>query len=322
MEDSRHGLHREIAKMPLHSAWKGYLKVSLVSIPLRAVTASNGDAPQIRLNQLHKKCKSRIKYRKTCPIHGEVPNDEIVSGFEFSKGRYVVIDPDEVEKLRPQGDKSLSLDSFVPAAAIDPLYLAGQAYYLLPDGEVGQKAYSLLQKALVTESLQGVGTVVISRRQRLVRVRPVGQILSMEVLQHEAEVQRPEQFDDEVTAAKSTAQELKLTRSLLSAMTRDEFDPSAYKDTYIDELQELIDAKVEGREIVTHESVESRPVINLMDALKASMKQVKVPVRTAKEVTPMKKKGKRARTRKASPVAAARATKKTASRRSGAKQPA
>lgn len=299
--------------MPLHAAWKGYLKVSLVYIPLRAVTASNGDAPSIRLNQLHSRCKSRIRYKKTCPLHGEVTNDQIVSGFEFEKGRYVVIDPDEVAKLRPQGDKSLTLQSFVPLDAIDPLYLAGQAYYLLPDGNVGQKAYALLQDALVSEKLQGVGTVVISKRERLVRIRPFGRLMTMEVLQYDTQVNRPESYVDEPESTKSSAQELKLTRSLLTAMTQVEFDPAAYQDEYAGKLRELIDAKIEGREITAPAESEARPIVNLMDALKASMKRVETPRRRS----PKRSSGKRpAKTRKKSartpaPAVAARKTRKT-----------
>lgn len=306
-----HGLPRETAPMPLHAVWKGYLRVSLVSIPLRAVTASSGDGPSIRLNQLHARCKNRIRYKKTCPLHGEVPNDEIVSGYEFEKGQYVVIDPDEVAKLRPAGDKSLTLESFVPIGAIDPLYLAGQAYYLLPDGNVGQKAYALLQNALASEQLQGVGSVVISKRERLVRIRPLGQLLTMEVLQYDAEVKRPENYEDELEQTKSIAQELKLTRSLLAAMTQKEFDPAAYHDEYVGKLQQLIDARIEGREITAPAGSESRPVVNLMEALKASMKRVQTPGRktrkqsSAKRSTSKRQKG---GSRAPAPSAAARKT--------------
>lgn len=293
--------------MASHPAWKGYLRVSLVSIPLRAVSASNGEAQAIRFNQLHQPCKSRIRYKKTCPIHGEVPNDEIVSGYEFAKNQYVVIDPDEVGKLRPEGDKSLSLEAFVPSDAIDPLYLAGQAWFLLPEGEVGQKAYALVQEALAAEKLQGIGTVVISKRERLVRVRPLGNLLAMELLHHDAEVKRPEAFDDELKAGKSTAQELKLTRSLLTAMTQKDFNPADYPDEYADKLHQLIEAKVEGHEVASPESLEVRPVVNLMDALTASMKRVNVPkLAASKSPSPKRPRGKPAR--KATPTAAARKT--------------
>ena len=111
--------------MPARSSWKGYLKLSLVSVPVKAFTASSSTA-QIHLNQLHDECKSRVKYQKTCPIHGEISNDEIVSGYEFAKGQYVVIDPQEIEKLRTSGDKSIAVDCFVGADEIDPVYHTGR----------------------------------------------------------------------------------------------------------------------------------------------------------------------------------------------------
>src|SRR4051794_37626545 len=115
--------------MAPRSTWKGYLKISLVSIPVKAYSATSSSR-QVALHQLHAECHSRIQYKKTCPIHGEVANDEIVSGYEFAKGQYVVIDPSELAKLRPAGDKSINVDAFVSADRIDPLYHSGTTYYL------------------------------------------------------------------------------------------------------------------------------------------------------------------------------------------------
>jgi DNA end-binding protein Ku len=111
--------------MPARSSWKGYLKLSLVSVPVKAYTASSS-AGGVSLNQLHEECNSRIRYIKTCPIHGEVESSEIVSGYEFSKGQYVVIDPSEIDKLRPESDKAINVDHFIAASAIDPVYYSGK----------------------------------------------------------------------------------------------------------------------------------------------------------------------------------------------------
>ena len=97
--------------MPARSSWKGFLKLSLVSVPVKAYTATSSGGGEVRLNQLHAECHSRINYKKTCPIHGEVPNDQIVSGYEYSKGQYVVVDPEDIEKLRSEDEKAINIDS-------------------------------------------------------------------------------------------------------------------------------------------------------------------------------------------------------------------
>src|SRR5437667_6860512 len=128
--------------MAARSSWKGFLKLSLVSVPVKAYTATSGGGGEIHLNQLHAECNSRINYKKTCPVHGEVASDQIVSGFEHSKGQYVIVDTDELEKLRTEDDKASSIDTFVPAGTLDPIYSTGKTYYLIPDGPVAKKPYA------------------------------------------------------------------------------------------------------------------------------------------------------------------------------------
>src|SRR5947209_10118203 len=131
--------------MAARSSWKGFLKLNLVTVPVKAYTATSSGGGDIHLNQLHSVCHSRIQYKKTCPIHGEIPKEEIVSGYEYTKGQYVVIDTDELNKLRTEDDKAISIATFVGPTAIDPVYYTGKTYYLVPDGPVGQRPYALLQ---------------------------------------------------------------------------------------------------------------------------------------------------------------------------------
>src|SRR6185369_14034188 len=112
--------HPKGGAMAARSVWKGFLRINLVSVPVKAYTANSSGAGEVRLNQLHAECKSRINYKKTCPIHGEIPNEEIVSGYEYEKNRYVVIDSEEVEKLRAEDAKAILVNSFVPLDKIDP----------------------------------------------------------------------------------------------------------------------------------------------------------------------------------------------------------
>ena len=154
--------------MPARPSWKGHLRLSLVTVPVKAFTASNSSKGEVRLNQLHAECNSRIQYKKTCPIHGEISTAEIVSGYEYSKGQYVVIDPDELDQLRTKSDKAISIDAFISADEIDPVYHAGRTYYLLPSEPIAQKPYSLIVQAMEEEQQVAIAQVVISSREQLV----------------------------------------------------------------------------------------------------------------------------------------------------------
>ncbi|HEV3301440.1 MAG TPA: Ku protein, partial [Planctomycetaceae bacterium] len=167
-------------------AWKGYLRISLVTVPVQAYTGSSGSTDEgspIRFNQLHRECHSRIKYMKTCPIHGEVPNDEIVSGYEYAKGQYVEINPDELAELRPEGERAISVEGFVHPDTIDPAYLSGKTYFLTPDGTLGQKPYQLIQEAMASEGLNAIARMKITTREHLARVRAEDGLLIVDLLQ-------------------------------------------------------------------------------------------------------------------------------------------
>jgi DNA end-binding protein Ku len=286
--------------MAIRSSWKGYLKVSLVSVPLKGYTAAGGsDGRAIALHQLHDECKSRIQYKKFCPIHGEVTQAEIVSGYEYAKGQYVVIDPDELDKLRSESDKSITVDSFVPAGSIDPIYHAGSTYFLVPDGPIGQKPYTLIRQSMAEENLVGVGHVVLSNRERLVLIRPMDNLIAMTLLQYAAQVKQPSTFADEVAdLGQPSKAELKLTKQLLAALVEPDFDIAQYKDLYVEKLSELIEAKVEGKELVTPQATREPQIINLMDALKESVNRANPTDRPARATKPPRKMAPSARTRK------------------------
>ena len=130
--------------MATRSSWKGCLQLSLVCVPVKAYSTASSGNGDIHLNQLHADCHRRIQYKKTCPLHGEVTNDQIVSGYEYAQDHYVVVDPDELDRLRTEADKAIKIDVFIASKAFDPLYGTGKRYYLAPDGPAGQKAYALL----------------------------------------------------------------------------------------------------------------------------------------------------------------------------------
>src|ERR1700676_4378211 len=169
--------------MAPRSTWKGYLKLSLVSVPVKAYTATASEAREIRLNQLHAECNSRIQYKKNCPVHGEVPNDEIVSGYEYSKGQYVIVDTAELDKLRTEDEKAIQIDEFVRPDAIDPAFYGGKTYYLLPEGPVGEHTYAVIHQGMVQQDRFAVAQVVFHNREKLVLIRPLAEgILAMNEL--------------------------------------------------------------------------------------------------------------------------------------------
>lgn len=255
------------------STWKGYLKLSFVSVPVKGYTARTG-ADTIQLHQLHEECHSRIKYQKACPIHGVVPSGEIVSAYEYSDGQYVVIDPKELRALRAGGERAVQIEAIVKTSDIDPLYFTDKTYYLLPDGAIGQRPYALIQQSLADEDRCAVGRAVLYGREELVLIRPVAGLLSLTSLKFDAEILHPQVLAEELETPALLAAELDLTHKLLKAFVRPKFDLAAFKDEYVESLTELIEAKVAGKKIVASPSAEEPPVINLMEALQKSVAAV------------------------------------------------
>jgi DNA end-binding protein Ku len=259
----------------MQPSWKGFLKLSLVSVPVAAYSANESSA-RPTLHQLHQTCHSRIRYQKTCPIHGEVSRDEIVSAFEYAKGQYVVIDKDELTAVRGERERAIGIDAVIRQGTIDPLLFTERSYYLLPDGKEALKAYFLLQECLAQDELEAVGQGVLFGREELVLVRPVEDVLSLTALKYDAEVREPDQVRS-VAKPALKKEEIALTRTLLESYTRDDLNLAGYTDRYATDLAKLIEAKVQGKDVVRPPAAEPPPVINLMDALKKSLATKKRP---------------------------------------------
>ena len=298
--------------MAPRSSWKGFIKLSLVSVPVKAFTANQSSA-EIRLNQLHEECNSRVKYQKVCPLHGEISNDEIVSGYEYSKGQYVVVDPGEIDKLRTENDRSVGIDGFIDATTIDPMYYSGRTYYLVPDGPVGQKPYALLVKAMTDGELHAIAKTVIAGKEQVVLVRPLDNMLTMSVLSYSAKIKSASSFQDELVETEITNDELKLTQTLIDASMIDEFDLGTYKDEYTTKLSQLIEAKVQGQELVAAPDPEEPKIVNLMEALKESVARAQAEMAPAATKSAKKKTTKKAKKKMAPSArkAKSKTTKKT-----------
>jgi DNA end-binding protein Ku len=290
--------------MALSPYWRGFIRLSLVSVPVRAYTAFVTGGGEIHFNQLHAECHSRIQYKKTCPIHGEVSNDQIVSGFQYAKDQYVVVDPDELDKLRTEDEKAVNITAFVSPDTVDPIYLTGSTYYLVPDAPVGQRPYAVLRQAMIEENRYAVAQVVIHGKEHTVLLRPIGNVLAMSALSYEKQVTKPSAFDELAPSAQPSPEELDLTKTLIRASTAADFDFAAYKDVYTEKLTKVIEAKVAGEEIVAQPVKEEGHIINLMDALRASVAKVHEKGteagKPAKKMAPSKGKEPAARKRKSS----------------------
>lgn len=259
--------------MAIGAAWKGQLKISLVSIPVRGVSAATTGGGKISFNQLHAKCHSRIRYQKVCPIHGEIPNSEIVSGYEYAKDQYVVVDPDEIDKLRTESDSNLDVRAFVDVDELDPIYYSGKSYYLLPEGKGSDKPYQLIRQAMKSKKVCAIGQFVLSKREELMAVRAVDDLLVATALLYASQIKSASEIEFEPAKVHGSKPEVELTNQLIDSLTTDELALAEFHDDYTEKLKQLIDAKVEGREIVAAQPVREPEVINLMDALKKSLKR-------------------------------------------------
>lgn len=256
--------------MVARATWKGFIRLSLVSVPVRAFTAHDSGS-EIRLNQLHSGCNARVKYSKQCPEHGELAANDIVSGYEYAKDQYVVIDPDELARMRQQSDKAIGITGFIAPDTIDSIYQAGKTYYLLPDGIAGNKPYALLRDGMKENGVVAFTQVVFSGREQLAVLRPVDDLLVLSVLQYAAQVKGIDEFVSEVPREKLSKEELGLVRTLIDATRMPEFKLEDYRDRYVDRMKELIRLKIDGKEVVAAPEVEEPKIVNLMEALKRSV---------------------------------------------------
>jgi DNA end-binding protein Ku len=278
--------------MPARPTWKGYLKISLVNIPIKVFPATDAGAT-LSFNQLHGECQTRIQQKRWCPkCEREVPNTDIVKGFEFEKGRYVIVDEEDIEKVRVDSTRVISLEKFTDDTAIDPIYLE-RPYYLAPDGPVARDAFAVIREGM--QGKAGIGKVALYGREYLVKVQPREQGLVMYTLRHANEIRSMDAIDELTDMPeKVKPEEVKLARQVMGTF-EGEVDLQEYKDEYQVGLRDIIDAKIEGREVVAPE-VEAPPkVVNLMDALRKSLDSISsTKKKAAAPVAPVRAEKKRA----------------------------
>src|SRR5262249_32365395 len=177
--------------MASRTSWEGYLRLNLLSVPVKAYGATATGKGKIGFHLIHTKCHNRIRYEKVCPVHGEVPNDEIVSAYEFAKNQYVPIDRSEREKLLPENDKAITIDTFIRPGDLDPIYYGDRSYSLVPDGRVAQKPYAVLQQVMAERNRYAIAQMIFSGREQVVMIRAMDGMLTMTMLNYEDQIKKP-----------------------------------------------------------------------------------------------------------------------------------
>jgi DNA end-binding protein Ku len=246
--------------------WSGSINFGLVSVPVRLFSAT---APkELRFHMLHDKDGGRIQQKRICSLDGkEVPWEHIVKGYQISKGRYVTITREELEKLIPAATKSIEIEDFVELGQIDPVYYQG-TYYLLPD-KGAARPYALLVEAMRRTGRVGVARFVLRTKQYLCAVRPRGKALALSTMLYSDEVISEGELGD-LPAVKPGERELKMAEQLVDSLAAD-FQLDKYKDDYREQVMALLERKAEGEEIAAPEEKPRAKVVDLMDALKKSL---------------------------------------------------
>ena len=254
------------------SIWSGAITFGLITIPVGLYTAT--EDRDIAFHQLSGKDKSRIEYKRVSAKSGrEVDWDDIVKGYEYEDGKYVVFTPEEIDQIAPESSRAIDVVQFVDAAEIDPMYFE-KSYYVAPP-KVGAKAYVLFTKALSESDRVALAKVAIREKERLCALRVRDDVLVLETMYWPDEIREPK-FDSLKDKPRTSSDELKMARLLIDQLTG-EFDPEKFEDSYRGRLEEAIDAKIKGDEITTTPAAEapSAKVTDLLEALKASVDQTR-----------------------------------------------
>ena len=251
--------------------WQGHLRLSLVTCPVALYTAtqSSGD---VRFNLLHKDTHNRIKMVTTDPELGPVERSDLVKGYEYEKGQYVIVTPEEIESVRLESTKTIDIERFVDADEIDRLYW-NAPYFLKPDGKLAIEAFTVIREAMERTDKVALGRVVMHQRERLVALEPRDNGLLAYTLRSHDEVRKPEEYFDDIPDRKADPQMLAIAEKIIEQQAGP-FDPSEFNDRYEDALRALIAEKKKGKgRIAKVEEPQDTNVVDLMEALRRSLGQ-------------------------------------------------
>jgi DNA end-binding protein Ku len=251
------------------TVWKGYLTFGLISVPVRLFVAARSE--RISFNQIHDKCGSRIKQQTFCPVcERVVERSELKKGFEVAKGRFVIVEDEEIKKIAPESNETMEIFEFVKAVDIDPIYYDA-SYFMVPE-DAGKKAYELLFQTMKKSGFSAIAKVAMHQREYTVVIRPHSHGLTLHTMFYPEEVREIPEYGKD-TNVQIRPQEVDLAEKLVEGLAAD-FDPSKYHDEYQTQLGKLIEAKKEGLEVKGTAPKKLAPVIDLMQALQQSLGQM------------------------------------------------
>ena len=253
--------------MAPRSLWNGAIAFGLVSVPVKVYTAT--ESKSVHFREVHAKDGSRIEHRRICPKEGKpVGKDEVVRGYQVSARKWVELEDDEIAAAAGSRARLIDVDHFVPASEIDPVYFE-KAYYLGAQDK-GRDAYALLHAALAKADRAGVGRWVFHNRERTVIVRALDDVLALHTMRFADEVVDPSDFDLARVRRKPSEQEIEMASKLVEGLHTD-FDPSAYEDTYREQVLKIVELKAAGKNIELPEPEQTEPADDLLAQLEASL---------------------------------------------------
>jgi len=291
------------------TTWKGYLKLSLVTAAVRLAPATS-ESSRIRFNQINSKTGNRVKQQLVDAVTGEeVPKEDIVKGYEYAKGRYVQIADEELDGVRLDTTHTIAIDRFVDASEINELY-RNTPYFMMPDGNVADEAYTVIRDAMKAAGKVAIGRVTISTREHPALIEPCGKGISLTTLRPEREVRHATEYFDAIPDKDIEPDLMEMAQTLIKGR-EGHFDPKAFVDRYQEGLRELVEAKAQGAEPEHYDEERPAKVVSLMDALKKSLNAdgIGTPAsvkKRAEKATPAKIEPTKASTKKVASNKAAR----------------
>jgi DNA end-binding protein Ku len=257
--------------------WKGFLRLSLVSCPILLYPATS-EREKVRFHQINKETGNRVRYKKIDEDTGkEVEQSDIIKGYEASKGSYIELEPEELEAVAIESTRMIDIEQFVPKKEIDELYL-GNPYYIVPDGEVGQQAFAVIREAIKEKGMVAIGRVVFTSREHVIALEPRGKGMMGITIRYAYEVRDEKDYFADLGDEKITKEMMDLASHIVKTK-QGHFQPDKYEDRYEEALKDLLKKKAAGKKIERVEHEEPTNVVNLMDALRASVKGGSSPER-------------------------------------------
>jgi DNA end-binding protein Ku len=278
----------------MRTTWNGSVSFGLVNIPVGLAPATKPAARQsdVSFRLLHRECGTPIKQKRWCPVHErDVESDELVKGWEVTKGQFVMVEDADLEAIENRDtSRSIDISRFVRLEEVDPIYF-DRTYFLVPAGaEAQRRPYALLLEAMKDAEVAALGRFVLAGKEKLCLIRPMGEALALETLFVHEDVRDHDEIDEAVATSEVRAPELDLARQIIDSLAGP-FEPTELRSEYRESLREMLEAKLQGVELEAPVEAAPTPVVDLMEALKASVAAAskKEPAATKKKAAPRKR---------------------------------